>query len=244
MLKKFDIVILLCYSLQCSPFRQLMEITMTKYIVSFLIFISASVFAQQKPEPSEKMYTVEISRSVKDITADSGKHQMTWDSPESRDIKVSLVNDKTIFFLSGENYTVFDRSFAYYPGKGDIRHPKSFQHDFDGKVEPGKKWRVSYILPVSPASYCQSNESEMSGSFFVGEKETYSVVISSTLKAIDVYPIYETGQWSHCYSGKIARKFLFSPELNMPVSIESVMYSPRGPVHNSHSIKVKEIKIQ
>ncbi len=215
-----------------------------KYLVPFLFLICGSVFAQQKPEPGEKMIAVEFSRAVGDVSTDSGKHQMTWGGQEPRDIKMSSTDGKTSLFLSGDVYTVFDRgSFAYYLRKvGSIDHPKSFQHDFDGKFEPGKKWRVSYTLPVSPASYCASNESEMVGSFFVGEKEAYSIILDSTPKVIDVYPVYETGQWSHCYSGKITRKFLFSPELNMPVSIESVMYSPRGPVHNSHLVKIKEVK--
>ncbi len=214
-----------------------------KFLLSFLILVSGSIFAQQKPEPGEKMYAVEISRSVKDVTTDSGKHQMTWETPEAREIKTSSADSKTVFLLSGENYTVFDASFSYYLGRGNpARHPKNIQHDFDGKLEAGKKWKVSYILPATPASYCASSEAEMAGSLFVGEKETYSIVVGGVPKTVDVYPVYESGQWSHCYSGKIVRKFLFSPELNIPVSIESVMYTPRGPVHNSHSIKIKEIK--
>jgi hypothetical protein len=190
---------------------------------------------------------IDSSRSVAkvDVGVFSPEINMTWNSVERRELRTER-NGQLLQLMSDTGYIAIDKkSFAYMIGQGaSILQPHTVNSNYSGTVSDGAKWETRTQTTGMPVSWCASTlETEVKSKYTVGKPEMYKVVVDGKPVETQVFPIYENGWWNRCVSGKVVRKFLYSPELEAPVSIEVAMYSSNGrDVNNSHMVRVVEIR--
>lgn len=190
---------------------------------------------------------VDSSRAVAkvDTSVFSPEINMTWSGTERRELRVER-NGKLLQLMSDTGYIAIDmKSFAYMIGQGaSILQPHTVESNYSGAVSDGAQWETRIQTTGTPVSWCASTlETEVKSKYTVGKPDMYKMVVDGKPVETQVFPIYENGWWNRCVSGKVVRKFLYSPELEAPVSIEVAMYSSNGrDVNNAHMVRVLEVR--
>ncbi len=206
------------------------------FVFSFLIIGTA--FAA-----TDVQLIAEVSQKVKDVSISNSKISMVWDDVTKAQLRFQNDGEHITFHTEDSNVVLNTKTFAYYVGtQKPFNAPHSMKSSYAGTLATGATWETKHMTTNPPVTWCPSSLDMMvSTSFEVGDKESYSLLMNGAETTVEVFPIYERGWWTRCVSGKITRKTLFSPALNMVLVAESVMYSPHGHTHTMFMIRVKEI---
>lgn len=212
------------------------------------LFLSATTFgASAQALVTGDTLVIDSSRSVAkvDVGVFSPEINMTWNGIERRELRTER-NGELLQLMSDTGYIAINKkSFAYMIGPGaSILQPHTVDSSYSGTVSDGAKWETRTQTTGMPVSWCATTlETEVKSKYTVGKPEMYKMVVDGKPVETQVFPIYENGWWNRCVSGKVVRKFLYSPELEAPVSIEVAMYSSNGrDVNNSHMVRVVEVR--